>query len=58
MSYITCQEKKEQFCHPIKESIKHVVVECGALAITRERHFKTDNKRDIFENVHIDAVLS
>ena len=39
-------------------TIRFVLVECGALAITRERHFKTDNMRDMFENVHIDDVLS
>ena len=39
-------------------TIKHVLVECGALAITRERLFKTDNMRDMFENVHMDDVLS
>ena len=39
-------------------TIKHVLVECGALAITRDRHFKTDNMRDMFENVHMDDVLS
>ena len=39
-------------------TIKHVLVECGALAITREGHFKTGNMRDMFENVHMDDVLS
>ena len=39
-------------------TIKHVQVERGALAITRERHLKTDNIRDMFENVHMDDVLS
>ena len=39
-------------------TIKHGLVECGALTITRERHFKTDNMRDMFENVHINDVLS
>ena len=34
-----------------------MLVGCGALAITRERHFKTDNMRDMFENVHMDDVL-
>ena len=39
-------------------TIKHVLVECGALAITREWYFKTDNMRDMFENIHMDDVLS
>ena len=39
-------------------TIKHVLVECGALAITRERHFKTDDMRYMLEKVHMDDVLS
>ena len=35
-----------------------MLVECGALAIAREQHFKTDNMRDMFENIRIDDVLS
>ncbi len=36
-------------------TIKHVLVESGARAITRVRHFKTDNMRDMFD---MDNVLS
>ena len=39
-------------------TIKHGLVECGALAIPREWHFKTDNMREMFENVHMDDVIS
>ena len=39
-------------------TIKHMLVECGALAVTGERHFKTDYMRDMFEIVHRDDVLS
>ena len=38
--------------------IQHVLLECEALAITRERYLKTDNMRDMFENVHMHDVLS
>ena len=34
-------------------TIKHVLVKCEALAITRERHFKTDNMSYMFENIHM-----
>ena len=47
--YLTCQTPY---------TIKHVLEESGALAITREWHFKTDDMRDMFENVHMDDVLS
>ena len=33
-------------------------VECGALAITMELHFKKDNMRDKFKHVHMGDVLS
>ena len=46
------------FDMPEPYTIKHVLVECESLAITRERHYKTDNMRDMFENVYMDDVLS
>ena len=33
-------------------------MEYGVLATTRERHFKVDNMRDLFENINMDDVLS
>ena len=33
-------------------------MECGVLATARERHFKADNMRDLFENINMDDVLS
>ena len=39
-------------------TIKHILMECGVLATARERHFKADNMRDLFENINMDDVLS
>ena len=33
-------------------------MECGVLATDRERHFKADDMRDLFENINMDDVLS
>ena len=33
-------------------------MECGVLATARERHFKADNIRDVFENINMEDVLS
>ena len=39
-------------------TIKHILMEFGVLATARERHFKADNTRDLFENINMDDVLS
>ena len=39
-------------------TIKHILMECGVLATVRERHFKADNMKDLFENINMDDVLS
>ena len=39
-------------------TIKHILVECSVLATAKERHFKADNIRDLFENINMDNVLS
>ena len=47
--YLTCQTPY---------TIKHLLMECGVLATARERYFKADNMRDLFENINMDDVLS
>ena len=36
---------------------KHILMECGVRGNARERHFKADNMRDLFENINMDDVL-
>ena len=39
-------------------TIKHILMKCAVLATARDGHFKTDNMRDLFENINMDDVLS
>ena len=51
-SFILKQEQRPPY------TIKHVLVGSGDLANTRERHFNTNNMKDVLVNVHMDDVLS
>ena len=33
-------------------------MECGVLATARERQFKAENMRDLFENINMDDIPS
>ena len=39
-------------------TIKHVLLECKVFNDTRKRYFHTNTTEDLFENVHMDNVLS
>ena len=39
-------------------TIKHVLLECKVLNDTRKRYFHANTMKDLFENVHMDNVLS
>ena len=39
-------------------TVKHILAECGALAIARNQYLKNNNMKDIFENIHMDGILS
>lgn len=58
-SFILTQEQPPQ-CLTCQTpyTIKHILMECGALARTREWYFKIDNMRNMFENVDMGDVLS
>ena len=58
-SFILQQEQPPQYltCQ-MPYTIKHILMECGILATARERHFKADNMRDLFENINMDDVHS
>ena len=39
-------------------TIKHVLLECKVFDNTRKHYFHVNNMKDLFENVHMDNVLS
>ena len=39
-------------------TVKHILIECRAFAVTRKRFFKVNSLTDLFENVEIDDILS
>ena len=38
-------------------TVEHVLIECGILAVIRQRFYYTNYMRDMFENVNIDDIL-
>ena len=58
-SFILKQEQPPQFltCQT-SYTIKHIQMECGVLATTREQHFKADNMRDLIKIVNMHDVQS
>ena len=39
-------------------TVKHILLECRAFAITRKHYFEVNNIKDLFKNVHMDEFLS
>ena len=57
-SFILKQEQPPQcLTCQMPYTIKHILIKCDVLATTRERHFKADNMRDLFEKINMDDVL-
>ena len=56
----TAQLKSRGECSTCQTSstIKHVLLECKVFNNTRKHYFHANTMKDLFENVHIDKVLS
>ena len=39
-------------------TVKHFYIKCGAFVLIRKHFFNVNNKKDLFENVKIDNILS
>ena len=58
-SFLLRQEQQPQCSTPqMPYTIKHVHLECKAFNTTRKHYFQIRKMKDLFENVHIDDVLS
>ena len=56
-SFILKQEQQPQTCQT-PCTIKHLLLECKVFNDTRKRNFHAYTMKDVFENVHMDNVLS